>query len=714
MRRLLLSLCLVHGLLNAQDKVSGQVTDGKLPIFAANVYIKSNPEQGTVTDFEGFFVLNLAKTTDTLVVSYLGFRTKTIPVEALSLNRTNVITLKPTSQSLDEVVLYGPDPISDKFSVKKLEKLDIYLNPVAQGDPLKAITILPASTIDDETVNPSLRGSDPDRSRVVFNNVPVYNPVRASQLNNQGFFSLFNTELIDKQYVYASNPPLPFGNKSAGLVEIQTVRELDQDQVKLSASLASTGFFIAQRLKENKTFVQVYGNYQFSGAFLGIQERKLPDLNDFQTLDLGVNARFQINKQWSFNSFSYGIDEDFSGNRTQFTYQGDFESAKTRVFTINNLNYATASGYFNLNFGINTESQEFFFGNTISQQETDQHFLSLNHKTKIGNNVVHQATISWDSFSSSFDDQVPEFFYANAPDSPAFETSFNDTNPLLELSSFTSWTASDRLLISAGLRANLPTADQSSYLSYQMGLRYKLNADSDLLLSGGKYNSYTTPSFFVSQFNLLTSEQLALDYSLSTKGMNITAALFFKSEKGLQTVNQFLFSDNLNTYGFELSAQKRINNWLDVSMAYTLLDQNSNIGETSFPGLRDYGYFIKSSIQFTPPKWATFSLNWLARPGRRYTPITGGSFDAPTGFYEPNFATEFLNERYNPYSRVDFGVSKYINAEKLEWVLFASINNIFNRANQRVDQYNVDYTERTFDPYQLRLLYFGLVLTLNH
>jgi len=65
------------------------------------------------------------------------------------------------------------------------------LSPVSQGDPLKAITILPASTTTNETANPSLRGSSADRTRVILNGVPIYKPVRASQLNNQGFSQSF-------------------------------------------------------------------------------------------------------------------------------------------------------------------------------------------------------------------------------------------------------------------------------------------------------------------------------------------------------------------------------------------------------------------------------------------------------------------------------------------------------------------------------------------
>ncbi len=117
---------------------------------------------------------------------------------------------------------------------------------------MKAITLMPASTTTDETANPSLRGSSPDRSRITLNGVPVYSPVRSSNLSNQGKFSLFNTEIIDKQYVYASNPPLTYGNSSAGLVEIQTLRRLPQNQQQFSLSLSSEGFFLSQQLQKKE------------------------------------------------------------------------------------------------------------------------------------------------------------------------------------------------------------------------------------------------------------------------------------------------------------------------------------------------------------------------------------------------------------------------------------------------------------------------------
>ena len=66
--------------LQSQDRIRGIVKDGNGPIFAVNVFIKSNSEVGTVTDFDGLFVLEGLAKADTLVVSYLGYRIKEIPV----------------------------------------------------------------------------------------------------------------------------------------------------------------------------------------------------------------------------------------------------------------------------------------------------------------------------------------------------------------------------------------------------------------------------------------------------------------------------------------------------------------------------------------------------------------------------------------------------------------------------------------------------------
>ena len=163
----------------------------------------------------------------------------------------------------------------------------------SKGDPLHAISILPASTNTDETANPVLRGGTADRTRVFINGAPVLNPVRNSQTNGLGNFSLLNTEIIGKQYVYASNPPLSYSNSSAGIIEIETNKNLSQENILVSAALSNFGMMINKWLSE-KAFLQTYGNYQFSDALLFLNSGNLPNLKEFSSNDFGLNIRLSL------------------------------------------------------------------------------------------------------------------------------------------------------------------------------------------------------------------------------------------------------------------------------------------------------------------------------------------------------------------------------------------------------------------------------------
>ena len=86
-----------------QQMVSGTVVDGNgLPLPGANL-LEKGTTNGTLTDFDGNFTINVGQDA-ILVVSYLGYTTKEIPVQGASeLN----ITLQEDASQLDEVILVG-------------------------------------------------------------------------------------------------------------------------------------------------------------------------------------------------------------------------------------------------------------------------------------------------------------------------------------------------------------------------------------------------------------------------------------------------------------------------------------------------------------------------------------------------------------------------------------------------------------------------------
>lgn len=699
----------------SQLTVNGLVKDKKgEPLFAVNIYLKSYPQKGTTTDFDGNFNLVINNFDDTLLVSYIGYETKEILLSTIDISIPLVIVLNKNTQTLEEVIIRARDPISEKFSVVKMNKMDIYFNPVSQGDPLKAITILPASTTTDETANPSLRGSSPDRSRVILNGVPIYKPVKASNLTNQGFFSLFNPEIINKQYVYASNPPLTYGNTSAGLVEIQTIKELGRNQLQLSTTLASVGFFLSQKIKKKVSFIQIYGNYQFSNAFVGIQKNKLPNIKNFYTKDAGINFYTKIGKNAAFNSYNYLIDEQFNGYNQKFTYKGNVATDKRRIFTVNNLKFYSKKGILSTNSGINNSKQHFSFGNIKSEQTTSQIYNSVDFKRYLQENTNIQFGISHDFHRNQFKDSIPIYYYALSPNSPKHFSKTSIHNHILEAYLYTNWDINDKITFSTGIRSNLPVEGQKYYFSSQLGLKYHLNKNQSFLLSGGKYHNYSIPNYYSKTYNLLSSYQVALDYSYELKNTLLKAATYFKNETGEQSANAFFILDRVNTFGIEFYLEHNFYKYFKFTFSNSFIDQKMRIFENDYHGSKDFNYLVKTTIQYNNPRLFSLALTYISRPGTYYNKIIGSAFDNQTNFYKPIFSDDLYNLQYGNYNRFDISLSKYIRMRNKALITFISLNNIFNTKNESNTLYNLSYSKKDFDYYQFRTLYFGLVLKLNY
>ena len=594
-----------------------------------------------------------------------------------------------------------------------MQRMEIYLNPVSQGDPLKAITLLPASTTIDETASPSLRGSSPDRSRVMLNGVPIYSPVKASLLNNQGFFSLFNPEIVDKQYVYASNPPLTYGNTSAGLVEVQTVKQLDYNQLQVSASLASAGLFLNQELEKGKSFVQVYGNYQLSDAFVAIQPKSLANIKRFQTKDMGINLNRKFGRTIEVNTFNYFVNENFSGLANMLGHNNEVNTANQRFFTVNNVKHLNSVGMARFSSGYSISDKDFCFGNIQSSNAIVHLYNALDYKLLAIPKVDVQFGVAHDYQSSRFAGKTPLYYFALAPEAPSFETDTAVSLSRLETYLYSSWEVSSNITFSSGLRFRIPTNREKSYASSQLGVKYRLSSKQWLLLSGGFYRSYTITNYYYPKFNLLSSKQLAVDYALQHNDLRLSTAVYAKFETGEQQLNSYYSTDDVETFGAEIFLDKELGKWVKVSLSNALIHQTVAINGERFKGEYNTAYLLKTSFQYNNPKILNFTTTFIARPGKLYTPVVASVSHTPTGSFIPIYSSDFLSEQFNNYARLDFSISRYFPFNSNALVVFMSINNVLNRQNERDASYNANYSVTTFDNYALRTIYFGLVWHIN-
>jgi len=143
MKKAMLTLLLfVFGLSAAlaQRTISGTITDeNSQPLIGASILIKGT-SNGTVTDGDGRFQLNLPSNASTLIISYTGYLAQEVEVDAVS--NTLMVSLRPDQRILDEVVVtaFGLERKRNDLSVSAQKVSGDEVNQVRNNNFVSALS----------------------------------------------------------------------------------------------------------------------------------------------------------------------------------------------------------------------------------------------------------------------------------------------------------------------------------------------------------------------------------------------------------------------------------------------------------------------------------------------------------------------------------------------------------------------------------------------
>lgn len=699
---MLLFICSSTLLMAENITLCGRVSDvdGKA-IFAANVYLSPHYRLCTASDEEGFFQLSIPQDylrQDSLVVSFIGYKSYRLALKHVVTKQTLNIVLQEDWRALDAVVLARNPELSEEFSLEKMEKLEIYLSPVAAGDPLNALTVLPAATNTAESANPAFRGSEAQASQVVLNGINISNPVRNTQMSGMGNFSLFNTELIQSLSVYAGNPPLHYGNSIAGLVDIKTSRQIEKSQTQLAVSMANIGVLRSQKIAE-QAFVQLYGNCQFSKPYLYLNDCQ-DMLQAFSSRDIGLNAYGRWGNSM-FNYYGYFINEDYQGKEYDQLRLHDSKAWKRRHFAVFNWHYAYDRFYLELNSGYDL-SQGSMQISDIDALMTEKHY-QLNGKLK------YFLSDAW-YLQCGYSDEYLQVDYRRRRVNPSLQDSCLHYR-LPEIFAYIRW-KDGPFSAGFGSRRRFDGSKQESVpmQALQLNLRYQPNKENSLQASAGQYYGYLCHSAGEGRLQLQGARQFSLEYDAIYGKLHLTAACYHKQEETA------LYFDWLNSWqncqrrisGLELSWEQ---DWdaLQVSASYSYLHSRLRWQGKDYPAPNDLPYWLKAQIAYTNDRFFTLACSAQFRAGTRYTAVSEGKWQEDKQGFAPLYGRAF-DARLQDYQRVDLSLNKVFMFEHGSMlVAFATLNNIFNHHNQAAVLYSMDYaTQIASLPMQLYSIYFGL------
>jgi len=198
------------------DKVSGET----LPF--ATVYCPGSGK-GATTNVDGHFsLLNTPTDTSTLVLQYLGYKSKQIKLNPDMLSNNEVVlTMKAMTTQLAEVVISDQKEhmvkASGGISTISVSPAQLSTLPsLGEKDIFRSLQLLPGISGTNETSSGLfVRGGTPDQNLVLFDGFTVYHVDHF-----YGFFSAFNANAVKDVQFYKGGYDARFGGRLSSVVSL--------------------------------------------------------------------------------------------------------------------------------------------------------------------------------------------------------------------------------------------------------------------------------------------------------------------------------------------------------------------------------------------------------------------------------------------------------------------------------------------------------------
>ena len=253
----------------AQSGIFGTIKDadsGEVLVGAA-VY-NDSLQKGTITDYNGYYDLQLKPGKYTIRFSYLGYTTieKKITIDATR-KRFN-INMKSESQMLDNVVITSQKKDANvrelAMSMQKLEMVRIRKIPALMGevDVIKAIQLLPGVQAASEGSSGfSVRGGSPDQNLITLDDAPVYN---ASHF--LGFFSVFNNDVVKDATLFKGDIPASYDSRLSSVLDVKTLDEIpDRFTMTGGIGILTSRLMVNMPFNKQRTAVMLAGRVTYGG-----------------------------------------------------------------------------------------------------------------------------------------------------------------------------------------------------------------------------------------------------------------------------------------------------------------------------------------------------------------------------------------------------------------------------------------------------------------
>lgn len=318
---LIVILCCYSWQIFSQElfSIGGEVRDKKTlePLVGVTISVKENPSLGCFSDQSGRYLLELSGGVYTLLFSYIGYElyeekievAKDKTVDVLLITDNILLSEVEVSALKKDINVKSVQSGVDRLEIETMNKIPVLLG---EKDILKTLQLLPGIQLGGEgSTGFYVRGGSEDQNLILLDNATVYNPSHLF-----GFFSTFNSDVVDDLTIYKGSMPANFGGRLSSTLDVG-MRDGNMKKHELTGGigLISSRLTFEGPIKTDKASFIVSARRTYADALARLAGMKAINKSTLYFYDLNAKLTYQISNRDKLTFTAYhgrdklGLDE---------------------------------------------------------------------------------------------------------------------------------------------------------------------------------------------------------------------------------------------------------------------------------------------------------------------------------------------------------------------------------------------------------------------
>jgi hypothetical protein len=650
--------------------------------------------ESSTADSAGHFTIHTTRRgIVTLIARRIGFAPARLMVDLTKPGAVEV-SLARQSPVLVPITVTAGSYTAGSERGASLNAIQVASTPGATADIARAIQTLPGVQNVDEGTGLYVRGGDVSETRVLLNDIVMIAPYNY-ETPTGNYTVTVNPFLLDGIFFSSGGFGARYGNILSGVADLRTQGRPTQSSVVGTAGLAA-----------------VSGGLNFALSN-GVGTHATATWSDLRPL-------FKVNG--STRAYSPAPNgTDFSGS-VIWKYRPTAEIKTFAIVRHSALGIAPSDPSASGGYAADSRNSMYqagwkdLFGSVATT--TSVSYAQTNRAEEFGGFSLGDTEKSTQLFTQGAWTAADAFILRGGGDAEWRGAAFIGRVPSVNLTKFDSRTDGARnglfvesdmrplpdLRLVTGVRTDRSTFTGVRTIDPRVSAALRVGGSATITSAWGVYHQVSDPLYFDAALGIpglapMTARQAVVGAQLGESAFIARIELYKKDYHDLAQLgpNQIVVGGGTgSSSGADVFLKGGLPGRIGGRISYSYVDAKRTDPLTGVKARAPFD--VTNSFTLVADK--AFGVGWSVSgavryaTGKPYTPVAGASFDQSRNVWVPQYSASF-SERLPPLQRVDLSLSRFKRlSPQTVLVMFASVNNLFDRVNTYEYRYTADFSQR--------------------